>query len=107
MTKSELVGQLASEKNISHPVAEKIVTEIFKSMTGTLVSGGRLEIRGFGSFEVREYNGYTARNPKTGVQLEVTRINLPSSKPVRTLKYASWMEGRRIDLSEELPFFCD
>lgn len=86
MTKSELVGQLANEKNISNTVAEKIVTEIFKSMTNTLISGGRVEIRGFGSFEVREYDGYTARNPKTGVQLEVKPKKSPFFKTGKDLK---------------------
>jgi len=86
MTKSELVGQLANEKNISNLIAEKIVTEIFKSMTNTLISGGRIEIRGFGSFEVREYDGYTARNPKTGVQLEVKPKKAPFFKTGKDLK---------------------
>lgn len=95
MTKSELVGQLASEKNISYLVAEKIVTEIFKSMTNTLVSGGRIEIRGFGSFEVREYDGYTARNPKTGTQLEVKPKKAPFFKAGKDLKERILASGRR------------
>jgi integration host factor subunit beta len=86
MTRSDLVDKLASEKNISNAVADKIVTEIFKSMSDTLVSGNRIEIRGFGSFEVREYDGYTARNPKTGVQIEVMPKKLPFFKTGKDLK---------------------
>jgi integration host factor subunit beta len=86
MTRSDLVDKLASEKNISNAVAERIVTEIFKSMSDTLVSGNRIEIRGFGSFEVREYDGYTARNPKTGVQIEVKAKKLPFFKTGKDLK---------------------
>lgn len=86
MTKSELVDRLASEQNINNPVAERIVSEIFKSMTDTLVSGGRIEIRGFGSFEIREYDGYVARNPKTGVQLEVKPKKAPFFKTGKDLK---------------------
>ena len=86
MTKSELAGQLAYEKNISNPVAERIVSEIFKSMTDTLVSGGRIEIRGFGSFEIREYDGYVARNPKTGIQLDIKPKKSPFFKTGKDLK---------------------
>ena len=86
MTRSELFEKLAVEKNISIAVAETIVTEIFKSMTDTLVSGNRIEIRGFGSFEIREYDGYTARNPRTGVQLEVKPKKLPFFKVGKDLR---------------------
>ena len=86
MTRSDLVERLAVEKNISNAVAERIVTEVFKSMTETLVSGNRIEIRGFGSFEVREYDGYTARNPKTGVKLEVRPKKSPFFKTGKDLK---------------------
>jgi integration host factor subunit beta len=86
MTRSDLVEKLAIEKNINKSVAEKIILEIFKSMTESLISGGRVEIRGFGSFEVRKYEGYTARNPKTGVKLEVKPKKLPFFKTGKDLK---------------------
>jgi integration host factor subunit beta len=86
MTRSDLVEKLAIEKNINKSVAEKIILEIFKSMTETLISGGRVEIRGFGSFEVRNYEGYIARNPKTGVKLEVKPKKLPFFKTGKDLK---------------------
>jgi integration host factor subunit beta len=86
MTRSDLVDRLAIEKNISIAVAERIILEIFKSMSEALISGGRVEIRGFGSFEVREYDGYTARNPKTGVQLQVKPKKSPFFKTGKELK---------------------
>jgi integration host factor subunit beta len=86
MTKSELIGKLAIEKNISNAAAEKIITEIFKSMTDSLVSGNGVEIRGFGSFSVREYDGHTGKNPKTGVQLEVKPKKAPFFKTGKELK---------------------
>lgn len=94
MTKSELIERLAIEKNITITVAERIITEIFKSMTDTLVSGNRIEIRGFGSFEVREYDGYTARNPKTGAQLEVQQKKSPFFKTGKYLKERILTIGR-------------
>jgi integration host factor subunit beta len=86
MTRSDLIDKLAVEKNISIVVAERIITEIFKSMTETLVSGNRIEIRGFGSFEIRDYDGRTGRNPRTGVQLEVKPKKLPFFKTGKELK---------------------
>jgi integration host factor subunit beta len=86
MTRSELFVKLAIERNIPYAVAEKIVNEIFKSMTETLVSGNRIEVRGFGSFEVREYDGYTARNPKTGVEIEAKPKKTPFFKVGKDLK---------------------
>ena len=86
MTRSDLIEKLAIEKNISNTVAESIVLEIFGSMTDTLIADNRIEIRGFGSFEIREYDGYTARNPKTGEQIEVKPKKLPFFKTGKDLK---------------------
>jgi integration host factor subunit beta len=86
MNRSDLVERFAVEKNISSTVADKIITEIFTSMSETLISGNRIEIRGFGSFEVREYDGYTGRNPKTGVEAEVKPKKSPFFKVGKDLK---------------------
>ena len=86
MTRTELINKLAIEKNISNSIAEKIITEIFKSMTDTLVSGNRIEIRGFGSFEIREYDGYSARNPKTGDPIKAKPKKLPFFKVGKDLR---------------------
>lgn len=94
MTRSDLVDKLAIEKNISKTIAEKIITEIFKSMIDTLVSGNRIEIRGFGSFEVREYDGYTARNPKTGAQFEAAPKKAPFFKVGKDLKERILWSGK-------------
>jgi integration host factor subunit beta len=86
MTRSDLVEQFALKKDFSIVVAEKIIQEIFKSMTETLIAGKRIEIRGFGSFEIREYDGYTARNPKTGVEVKVKPKKSPFFKTGKELK---------------------
>ena len=86
MTRSDLIEKLAVEKNISNAVAEAIVLEIFASMTETLVAGNRIEIRGFGSFEIRDYESYTARNPKTGVEIKVKPKKNPFFKTGKDLK---------------------
>jgi len=76
MTKSELVEQLADgDSGVNKKEAELIVNTIFDSIGDALVGGDRVEIRGFGSFSVRERDAREARNPKSG---EVVRI--PSKK---------------------------
>ena len=86
MTKAELVEKLAIEKNLSIAVADRILSLIFSSMSATLISGNRIEIRGFGSFEIREYGAYTGRNPKTGVETEVKPKKMPFFKTGKELK---------------------
>lgn len=86
MNRSDLIEKLADKQVISITAAEKIIVEIFKGMTETLVSGGRVEVRGFGNFEVRTYEGYTARNPKSGEKLEVKPKRAPFFKTGKELK---------------------
>jgi integration host factor subunit beta len=86
MTRSELIEQLAQNKLISIRAAEWIIQEIFDSMADTLVAGDRIEIRGFGSFEIREYEGYTGRNPKTGLEVSVGPKKTPFFKVGKELK---------------------
>lgn len=71
MNKSELIAALAKKENLTEINAIKIVNLIFTGFTDTLIKGGRIEIRGFGSFSVREYGAYTGRNPRTGKEVDV------------------------------------
>jgi integration host factor subunit beta len=80
MTKSELIELLAERRDIRISQAEQIVGTIFESMAEALASEGRIEIRGFGSFNAREYPGHTGRNPKTGVVVTVKPRRLPRFK---------------------------
>lgn len=86
MNKSELVDALASEKNLTYKRAEEIVNIIFDSMASTLVDGGRIEIRGFGSFVVKDYKAYMGRNPKTGEVIKVHPKKLPFFKVGKELR---------------------
>ena len=87
MTKSELIDALAKKQpHLALKDVELAVKCIIEKMNQALSSGERIEIRGFGSFEVREYDGYTARNPKTGVQLEVKPKKSPFFKVGKDLK---------------------
>ena len=86
MNKSELIIALAKKENLTKQKAEEIVNTIFDSMTDALMAGDRIEIRGFGSFVVREYGSYTGRNPKTGESISVAPKKLPFFKVGKELK---------------------
>ena len=86
MNRSDLINALKEEANLSRKDAEKIVESFFQTITDTLASGERVEIRGFGSFTVKSYKPYTGRNPKTGVQIHVPSKKLPFFKVGKELK---------------------
>ncbi|MEI6703737.1 MAG: HU family DNA-binding protein [Deltaproteobacteria bacterium] len=94
MTKSDLIEILATKKGIPQSIADQAVRIIFDSMTNTLTSDGRIEIRGFGSFELRKYEGYTGRNPKTGAKTIVAPKKSPFFKVGKELK-ARIMEEKK------------
>ena len=86
MNKSELIERLAERTELNVMQAEEVVNLIFRKMRDTMVNGGRIEIRGFGSFVVKEYKSYQGRNPKTGEKIEVPPKKLPFFKPGKELK---------------------
>ena len=78
MTKSKLIEAVAEANNIPRTVAGRIVSAMFDEMSEALLRGERIEFRGFGSFHVRSYESYVARNPRTGEQASV-----PSRRRIR------------------------
>jgi len=86
MNKSSLIESLSRKENLAEKKASDIVNLIFKGFTDELKNGGRIEIRGFGSFVVRDYGAYTGRNPKTGKNIQVTPKKLPFFKVGKELK---------------------
>jgi integration host factor subunit beta len=80
MTKQQLTDRLAAQQGISKIIAKRAVDLIFDGMTEELVRGGKVEIRGFGSFQVRRYESYKSRNPKTGEPIEVKPKKMPHFK---------------------------
>ena len=77
MNKSELIKALSEKSAISLEEAILVVNTVFNSMKKTLCDGGRIEIRGLGSFKLKDYAGYTGRNPKTGKIVSVRPKRLP------------------------------
>src|ERR1700759_4343873 len=86
ITKSELIDQVADKLRLPKARAEQIVDTIFDSMVNALKQGDGIEIRGFGSFTVREYKGYEGRNPRTGEAVKVQQKRLPFFKAGKELR---------------------
>ncbi len=86
MNKSELIRSLAVERDINIDEATEIVTTFFDSMKDALKKGERVEIRGFGSFKIKEYKGYQGRNPKTEEVVDVNPKRLPFFRAGKELK---------------------
>lgn len=86
MNKSDLVQAIADRQNITTKYATEIVNTIITSMADSLENGDNIELRGFGSFKVREYNSYIGRNPKTGDKITVKPKRSPYFKPGKDLR---------------------
>jgi len=86
MNKSQLVEALAKAENLNLNTAEEVVNTVFKEMEKSLVRGSRVEIRGLGSFKIKQYDSYDGRNPKTGKIIRVESKKLPFFKVGRGLK---------------------
>jgi integration host factor subunit beta len=86
MTKSDLIERLCLGQKLPKGKAELLVDTIFDCLEQALRRGERIEIRGFGSFEIRSYKAYQGRNPKTGVPVPVREKRLPFFKVGKELK---------------------
>ena len=87
MIKSELIAKLANENpHLTQKDVERVVSVIFDRMTEALVEGGRVELRGFGAFSVRERPARAGRNPRTGESVEVQAKAVPFFKSGKELR---------------------
>ena len=86
MNKSELIKTLAEQSDISMDEATLVVNTFFDCMKEALLKGDRVEIRGFGSFKIKEYGAYAGRNPRTGEKVEVQPKRLPFFRAGKELK---------------------
>jgi integration host factor subunit beta len=86
MNKVELIQALKDAAVLSKSKAAAVVDIFFNEMAEELAKGGRVEIRGLCSFFVKEYDGYTGRNPKTGERVKIKPKKLPFFKAGKELK---------------------
>ena len=93
MTKSDLIAVIADKLKFPWARAELLVDMVFGSMEQSMSRGKKIEIRGFGSFQVRNYREYRGRNPRSGQVVEVKPKRLPRFKPSKEI--AARVNGAR------------
>ncbi|MEA3280723.1 MAG: HU family DNA-binding protein [Thermodesulfobacteriota bacterium] len=86
MNKLEIISGLKKQANVSKAEAARVVQVFFDNMADALARGERVEVRGLCSFFVKEYEGYTGRNPRTGEKVSIRPKKLPFFKAGKELK---------------------
>ena len=88
MNKTELIAAVAEKANLSKKDAEAAVSAVLDAVTDELVKGGKVQLIGFGSFEVRGRAAKQGRNPKTGEAMQIPATKVPAFKAGNALKNA-------------------
>jgi integration host factor subunit beta len=86
MTKADLVDAVSRVTELNRKDSEIVVESLFESIVKALKRGDKLEVRGFGSFRIRERRARQGRNPKTGEKVNVPEKRVPYFKPSKELK---------------------
>ena len=86
MTKAELVEKVANQINLTKKQTEVVVNTVFSSITDSLAEGKKVELRGFGSFRIRQRNARIGRNPKSGQKVDVPSKKVPFFKAGKELR---------------------
>lgn len=87
MTKSELIEKVSSRVTaFSRRDIEIIVDTLFQSMSDNLANGGKVEIRGFGSFKIKDRDGRQGRNPKSGENIFIQPKRVPFFKAGKEIR---------------------
>lgn len=86
MTKVELIAAVAEKAGLSKKDAEKVVTATIDSITEGLKSDGKVQLVGFGTFEVRSRAAREGKNPATGATIEIPATKVPAFKAGKSLK---------------------
>ncbi len=86
MNKTELVAAVAEKAELSKKDAEKATNAIIDAITGALADGDKVQLVGFGTFEVRERGERTGKNPRTGEAIKIAASKVPAFKAGKALK---------------------
>ena len=86
MNKSELIAAAAQSAGISKKDAERVLNAALDHITATLVSGGKVQLSGFGAFEIKDREARMGRNPRTKEAVEIPATRTPVFKPSKALK---------------------
>jgi DNA-binding protein HU-beta len=88
MNKSDLVNVVAAETELTKKDVEAVVNATVDAITKALAAGDKVQLIGFGTFEVKERAARTGHNPKTGASIEIAAAKVPSFKAGAALKNA-------------------
>jgi len=88
LNKTELIGEVAGKTGMTKKDAEKVVNAFFDTVEGALKSGDKVQLIGFGTFEVRERKARKGRNPQTGKEIDIPATKVPAFKAGKALKDA-------------------
>lgn len=88
MNKTELVSVVSEKTEFSKKESAQIVDALFASIEEALAKGEKVQLIGFGTFEVRERATRKGRNPQTGAEIEIPASKVPAFKPGKALKDA-------------------
>ncbi|NLB51918.1 MAG: HU family DNA-binding protein [Syntrophomonadaceae bacterium] len=86
LNKTDLVGQVAVKTGMTKKDVEKVVNAFFGTVEGTLKDGNKVQLVGFGTFEVRERRARKGRNPQTGQEINIPATKVPAFKAGKALK---------------------
>ncbi|MBI0578677.1 HU family DNA-binding protein [Neobacillus cucumis] len=88
MNKTELINAVATQTELAKKDATKAVDALFEVISNTLSKEEKIQLIGFGTFEVRERAARTGRNPQTGEEMQIAASKVPAFKPGKELKEA-------------------
>ncbi|MBD2869649.1 HU family DNA-binding protein [Paenibacillus arenilitoris] len=86
MNKTDLIAKVAELTDLSKKDATKAVDAVFDAISDALQGGDKVQLVGFGNFEVRERQARKGRNPQTGEEIEIAASKTPAFKPGKSLK---------------------
>jgi DNA-binding protein HU-beta len=88
LNKTELISEVAAKAGITKKDAEKVINAFCSTVESTLKSGDKVQLIGFGTFEVRNRQARKGRNPQTGVEIDIPATKVPAFKSGKALKDA-------------------
>jgi len=88
LNKTELIGEVAGKAGITKKDAEKVINAFFTTVEEGLKTGDKIQLIGFGTFEVRDRQARKGRNPQTGAEIDIPAARVPAFKPGKALKDA-------------------
>jgi len=86
MKKSDLIDAIAARQGMTKTQVQNVVDDVFDLVIKGLAEGEKVDVRGFGTFSVRESAARTGRNPQTGAAIEIAARRVPGFKPGKEMR---------------------